>query len=75
MVTRVSCHLCSDALALLQAAGVEPGLLDVDADQRLFDLYDFRVPVILIDGRLALEGRISQLQIRELLSRAQEPGS
>ena len=69
LVTRESCHLCSDALAALQAEGIDPGLLDVDSDQGLFDLYDFRVPVILIDGRLALEGRITRAEIRGLLSR------
>ena len=77
LVTRRSCHLCSDALIALQAEGVEPELVDVDTDQVLFDLYDFRVPVILVDGKLALEGRITRVQIRQLLTQAQdlqEPG-
>ena len=38
--------------------GVEVTLRDVDADPELFRLYDFRVPVILLDGRVVAEGRI-----------------
>jgi glutaredoxin len=59
LVTRKGCHLCEEALALLRAAGVEPELADVDADDELFRLYDWRVPVILVDGVPAGEGLIT----------------
>ena len=66
LVTRQGCHLCDDALAALRSLGVEPDLKDVDADDQLHDLYDWRVPVVLVDGRVVAEGRID----RNALSRA-----
>lgn len=59
LVTRTDCHLCEEALASLRAAGVRPRLLDVDADPLLLDLYGWRVPVVLLDGEVAAEGRVS----------------
>lgn len=59
LITRRGCHLCQEAEELLQRGGVEARLLDVDADPELLRLYDFRVPVLLVDGRVAAEGRIS----------------
>ena len=66
LVTRQGCHLCDDALAALRSLGVDPDLKDVDADDQLHDLYDWRVPVVLVDGRVVAEGRID----RNALSRA-----
>ena len=65
LVTRQGCHLCDDALALLRELGQEPELADVDQDDRLHDLYDWRVPVVLVDGRVVAEGKIE----REALAR------
>jgi predicted thioredoxin/glutaredoxin len=59
LVTRKGCHLCDGALGLLRSLGHEPQLADVDADDRLHDLYDWRVPVVLLDGRVVAEGRIT----------------
>ena len=58
LVTRKGCHLCDDALALLRAIGHEPQLADVDGDDALHDLYDWRVPVVLVDGQVIAEGKI-----------------
>jgi len=69
LVTRQGCHLCDDALASLRSLGVEPELRDVDADEQLHALYDWRVPVVLVDGRVVAEGRID----RDALRRALKP--
>ena len=69
-VTRKGCHLCDDALRLLRELGVEPQLGDVDADDRLFQLYDWRVPVLLIDGVPVAEGTISRDQLLVALGRS-----
>lgn len=69
LVTRQGCHLCDDALSLLRELGVHPELADVDADDELHRLYDFRVPVVLIDGVIAAEGRITREQLSSALSR------
>jgi len=63
LVTRKGCHLCDDALRLLRELGFEPDLADVDADDRLFHVYDWRVPVVLVDGAPVAEGRITRDQL------------
>lgn len=63
LVTRQGCHLCDDALDLLRDLGVHPELADVDDDDELHRLYDFRVPVVLVDGVIAAEGRITREQL------------
>ncbi len=60
LVTRQSCHLCDQALALLRELGHEPHIADVDADEELFRLYDWRVPVLLANGAVVAEGRITR---------------
>ncbi len=69
LVTRRGCHLCDDALALLRGLAVEPEQRDVDADPELFRLYDFRVPVVLVDGRVVGEGRLDRDGLRRALGR------
>jgi glutaredoxin len=59
LVTRQGCSLCDEALRLLRSLGHEPELADVDAEDRLHDLYDWRVPVVLLAGRVVAEGKIT----------------
>lgn len=70
LVTRERCHLCDDALSLLRSLGFEPELADVDSDDRLHDLYDWRVPVVLLDDRVIAEGRITRSQLEKALKPA-----
>lgn len=70
LVTRKDCHLCADALSLLRELGFEPELADVDADPRLFEIYDWRVPVVLLDDRVIAEGRITRSQLEKALKPA-----
>jgi glutaredoxin len=72
-VTRVGCHLCDDALRLLQELGVGPELADVDGDDELHRLYDFRVPVVLVDGEVVAEGRIRRDQLVAALASKRTP--
>jgi predicted thioredoxin/glutaredoxin len=67
LITREGCHLCDEALGALRALGVEPELRDVDADAELYALYDWRVPVVLVDRRVVAEGRIDQDVLRRVL--------
>ena len=69
LVTRQGCHLCDEALGLLRDLGHVPELADVDADDRLHDLYDWRVPVVLIDDRVVAEGRITLEQLSRVVGK------
>ena len=70
LVTRAGCHLCDEALGLLRELAIEPELADVDADDQLFNLYDWRVPVILADGTVVAEGKITRQQLKSLENRS-----
>ncbi|HEY2597342.1 MAG TPA: glutaredoxin family protein [Candidatus Dormibacteraeota bacterium] len=70
LVTRQGCHLCDDALALLRELGHEPRLADVDTDDELFRLYDWRVPVVLANGAIVGEGRITRERLEPALKRS-----
>ena len=67
LITRQGCHLCDEALSLLRELGAEPELADVDADDALYALYDWRVPVFLVDGQVAAEGRIDRVRLQKAL--------
>ena len=69
LITRQGCHLCDDALASLRSLGVEPEQQDVDSDDQLHALYDWRVPVVIVDGRVVAEGRVD----RDMLRQAVQP--
>lgn len=69
LVTRQGCSLCDEALRLLRSLGHEPELADVDADDRLHDLYDWRVPVVLVDERVVAEGKITSEQLEKVVGR------
>jgi glutaredoxin len=70
LVTRQGCHLCDQALALLRELGHEPRLADVDADDELFRLYDWRVPVVIVNGTAVAEGHISRQVLEQALKRS-----
>jgi len=67
LVTRADCHLCEAAEAALRDLGLEPVRRDVDADPALSALYDFRVPVVLLDGRVVAEGQVDPERLRRAL--------
>jgi glutaredoxin len=70
LVTRAGCHLCDEALGLLRELAIEPEQADVDADDHLFSLYDWRVPVILVDDVVVAEGKITRQQLEGLKNRS-----
>ncbi|MDW8426144.1 MAG: glutaredoxin family protein [Meiothermus sp.] len=59
LISRKGCHLCEEAEALLTAQGIAFTVQDVDADENLKKVYTFRVPVLLKDGRVLLEGKFT----------------
>lgn len=67
LYTRVGCHLCEEALALLARYGITPELVDIDADPGLRDRYNTCVPVVVIDGRERFRGRVNEVLLKRLL--------
>ena len=58
---------------MLRSLGHEPELADVDAEDGLHDLYDWRVPVVLIDDRIVAEGRITREQLARTVGEGPGP--
>jgi len=67
-LTRQACHLCEDALALLQ--GVPLDIIDIDLDPDLVLVYDERVPVLLdaTTGEVLLEGVFAPDAVRTIVT-------
>lgn len=61
--TKVGCHLCDEARDMLDdiAAEVSYELTEVDirSNLEIFEEYRYRIPVIIIDKKTVIEGRIA----------------
>jgi glutaredoxin len=68
LYTRIGCHLCDDAQALLVKHGLQPQLVDIDADPALRERFNYCVPVVEIDGVLRFRGRVNEVLLRRLLA-------
>ena len=69
LYTRAGCHLCDDALALLQKHGLQPRQQDIDADDGLRERYNTCVPVVVIDGKERFRGRVNEMLLKRLLDK------
>jgi thiol-disulfide isomerase/thioredoxin len=71
LYTRRGCHLCDDALLVLEEASRRTPLVvravDVDTDPELAARYGQEVPVVMIDGRVRFRGRINAVLLERLL--------
>ncbi|GCE16847.1 glutaredoxin family protein [Dictyobacter kobayashii] len=60
--TKAGCHLCDDTRELLDeiATLTEYDLTEIDIrrDMELFELYRYRIPIVMIDETIVAEGRI-----------------
>lgn len=75
--TRVGCHLCDEAVAIVRAAVGDRAtvvLRDVDADPDLYERYTVRVPVVAVDGVEVAEYQVTPGQLDAALS-ARGPGA
>ena len=70
LYSRTDCHLCQQALAVLERLRLsEPFTLevrDIDEDPDLLKRYDWRVPVVSIDGREVAEGTLDESALERL---------
>lgn len=67
LYTRAGCHLCHDAEALLAEQGLQPRIVDVDADPALKERFNTCVPVVEIDGKIRFRGRVDPVLLKRLL--------
>jgi len=67
LYTRVGCHLCEDARALLVRNGLSPLEVDIDGDAELQSRFNECVPVVEIDGQIRFRGRVDPVLLKRLL--------
>jgi glutaredoxin len=70
LFTREGCHLCDDALAILEQyrRWLPPiETVDVDIDPRLAERFGETVPVVEFDGAPRFKGRIDEFALRRLI--------
>lgn len=72
VLLRAGCHLCDEALPVLQeicaAAGADLVRVDVDADPAMRAEYADRIPVFLVDGREHGYWRVEPDRLRAALA-------
>ena len=73
VLVRDGCHLCEEAVAIVDAicaeTGTEYALRDVDADPELQQRYTDQVPVTFVDGREHDVWRVDPARLRAALTR------
>lgn len=68
LYSRRGCHLCETAEDLLAAWRCAVEVIDVDADAVAAATYGHRVPVLVRDGAVVMEGRFDDAGIARLLA-------
>jgi glutaredoxin len=70
---RAGCHLCDDALALIERVRArvpfELEQRDIESDDEWFKRYLERIPVVEIDGEVLFELFVDERQLERRLSR------
>ncbi len=60
--TKAGCHLCEEARDMLDDIAAETTYelteVDIRSNPDIFETYRYRIPVIIIDNDIVLEGRI-----------------
>ena len=74
IVSRHDCHLCRVvhrvAEQLRQELVFDLVAIEVDSDPRLVMQYGDRVPVVLLDGREAISGKVTGGELRKAIKKA-----
>jgi glutaredoxin len=62
LYSKAGCHLCDEARAMLDEIATQVSYdlteIDIRKDPQLFELYRYRIPVILLNETVVAEGRI-----------------
>jgi glutaredoxin len=69
--TREGCHLCEEALAVVERVRTDVAfhleVIDVDSDPALAERYGLEVPVVLVDGRKHAKYHVDEAALRRRL--------
>jgi glutaredoxin len=72
--TKAGCHLCEDARELLEEIAQETHYIlteiDIRNDMTSFEMYRYRIPVIIIQQGILLEGRIDAGELARAFQQA-----
>ena len=68
LYSRRGCHLCEHAEELLAFHAPDAVVVDVDAHAEAKARFDLRVPVLEVDERVVLEGRIDEKEMGRALA-------
>ena len=72
--TKAGCHLCEDARELLEEIAEHTAYalteIDIRHDMAIFELYRYRIPVIIINQETLLEGRIEADELARAFQQA-----
>ncbi|GAB3921103.1 hypothetical protein GCM10011575_16630 [Microlunatus endophyticus] len=75
VVTRTGCHLCAEALTVIdevcRATGVRYREVDIDSDPKLARQYTDQVPVTFVDGRQHDFWRVDRDRLTAALTRGE----
>ena len=71
--SRPGCHLCDEAKEAIKLAGCDEAFeleeINIQTSRELLLLYQFDIPVIMIDGEEAFRHRVDTERFRELMLR------
>lgn len=74
--TKAGCHLCDDARDMLDDIAAETAYelteIDIRRDTALFELYRYRIPVIMLNETLVAEGRIDYNELTHAFDNVQK---
>lgn len=72
--TKAGCHLCEYAREMLEevAEDIEYTLTEIDirSDMAIFELYRYRIPVIIMNRETLLEGNIDEDELTQAFQQA-----
>ena len=72
LYTRPGCHLGNDLRAICERLATEIAFelieVNVEADPVLRSRYEYQVPILFVDGRLAVRFRTSERELRRILN-------
>ena len=74
--TKAGCHLCDDARDMLDEIAAETVYelteIDIRRDTTLFELYRYRIPVIMLNETLVAEGRVDYNELTHAFDNVQK---